>query len=77
MTAPIELTVGHLIPFFDKHELLLIKDKNDVELFSNYAIFHREEYNLQEEVSESLCNLKIDQISCTDDGEVFLLVKEE
>lgn len=77
MPEKLELTVGDLLPFFDKHELLLIKDQNDTEVFSNEGIFFREEYVLQEDIPENICHLKIDQISCTDDGEVFLLVKEE
>lgn len=76
MPEKLELTVGDLLPFFDKHEFLLIGDQNGVELYSNDAVSFRAEYNLQEDmcITEELRKLKVKQISCTDDGEVFLLV---
>lgn len=79
MPEKLELTVGDLLPFFDKHELLLIADQNGVELFSNDAGSFRAEYILQEDIclTKELRKLKVKQISCTDDGDVYLLVNNQ
>lgn len=76
MPEKLELTVGNLLPFFDKHELLLINDQNGNELFSNDSTSFRAEYILQKDIclTEELRKLRIEQISCTDNGEVYLSV---
>lgn len=76
MITPIELTVEHLLPYFEDHELLLIETEDGTELYSNYATAGREEYKLADDIDEDLLELKIVNIFSTDLGELLLIVKE-